>query len=404
MHEGAPELTDLVDRAVAASIGVLDESDLEEVARMSLRTRARLAYPSDLAVAALVGGTGSGKSSLLNALAGEPVAETGGIRPTTQAPLALVPQSRSSALATYLDLLDVDQRCEWEGSANLCLLDLPDTDSIAFDHRHAVQGILPWVDLVVWVLDPEKYRDDSIHRGFIAELAGYSSQFLFVLNQMDRIDHSQWALLADDLGAALRDDGIDDPRIYLTAANPPAGPPIGVDELRQTLDDVVLARPSLAKLELDLRSAARRLVAATGGGSSLRFESRWARALDEAVILVAAGDAGAAGHRLAAFVEELARDAGGPIESRLRSHAADVPRTVTTVVADLASPPEVAPGRRRRRKEDGATGRAPADDLKSLIDDVVGGPLRLMLRPRAEAAAAIDDLSLHLATLAQSAG
>ena len=44
----------------------------------------RLGFPSDAYVLALVGGTGVGKSSLLNALAGDAVSAASARRPTTQ--------------------------------------------------------------------------------------------------------------------------------------------------------------------------------------------------------------------------------------------------------------------------------------------------------------------------------
>ena len=92
------------------------------------------------------------------------------------------------------------------------------------------------VDMVVWVIDPEKYRDAVIHHRYISPLSSYQEQFLFVLNQIDRLDPEDAVVVADDLGRALREDGIRRPTVIATAASPVAGPPIGVDLLMGALE------------------------------------------------------------------------------------------------------------------------------------------------------------------------
>ncbi len=85
----------------------------------------------------------------------------------------------------------------------LCLIDLPDTDSIEVDHRLTVDGLLPRIDVVVWVVDPEKYRDASLHLGLIVPLSAYQSQFVFALNQVDRLSPEDAVAVSDDLALAL---------------------------------------------------------------------------------------------------------------------------------------------------------------------------------------------------------
>ena len=77
---GAPVKAEL---ALAVSRGVLTSSEVAPLERALARTRHRSEQPDDIVVAALAGGTGSGKSSILNAIAGEEVAPVGGLRPTT---------------------------------------------------------------------------------------------------------------------------------------------------------------------------------------------------------------------------------------------------------------------------------------------------------------------------------
>jgi hypothetical protein len=63
----------------------------------------RSGFPTDLYVLALAGGTGVGKSSLLNALAGEPISPAGVMRPTTSEPTAWVPATRLTDAAPLLE-------------------------------------------------------------------------------------------------------------------------------------------------------------------------------------------------------------------------------------------------------------------------------------------------------------
>ncbi|MEO6578764.1 MAG: GTPase, partial [Candidatus Limnocylindria bacterium] len=95
MSEGGP-LDERVGRLreaveAARTIGLEDEAaDARAVAR---RVGRRAGFGGSVYVMALAGGTGVGKSSILNALAGEVVSEVRAIRPTTDRPLAWVAES-----------------------------------------------------------------------------------------------------------------------------------------------------------------------------------------------------------------------------------------------------------------------------------------------------------------------
>jgi hypothetical protein len=67
------------------------------------------------------------------------------------------------------------------------VLDLPDLDSIASEHRRRVEELLPRVDAVVWVTDPEKYQDAVLHDDFIRRWLPRLDRQLFVLNKADRL-------------------------------------------------------------------------------------------------------------------------------------------------------------------------------------------------------------------------
>jgi len=409
MHDALVGLLDRVDTAVAESAGVLEKPQVEAVAGLARDIRLRLSYPDSVVVVALAGGTGSGKSSLLNAVAGEEIALTGGMRPITSAPLALVPAAQAQAMAGYLDDLGILERVEHEGPPWLCLLDLPDNDSVEVDHRHQVDALLPRVDLVVWVTDPEKYRDASLHHGYLRALASYQSQFIFVLNQIDRIDPADVFVIDEDLVEALIEDGIAEPQVIATAADPVAGPPIGIDRLLASLERAQERRRAVYRKSLtDLAGAASQLVDASAGARGVDFETRWAREVGLAADLARDGKAAGGAHDLASFVTLLAGELGGETGRRLQELAVEVHGAFLRCVNESGDPIR-APraGSRSWLARVRSTLRSPerdpapegAPDLVTMVDVEIGNPIRELLVRRGQAHAAIADLSLALGDL-----
>ena len=180
----------------------------------------RSGFPTDLYVLALAGGTGVGKSSLLNALAGEPISAAGVMRPTTSEPTAWVPATRLTDAAPLL---------EWLGGAavrahhsdalgDLVVMDLPDLDSIARAHRARVDAVLPRIDAVLWVADPEKYQDAVLHDGYLRTWVRRLERQAVVLNKIDRLSSLDATRLRQDLAARLAQEGLPPLPILLTSA------------------------------------------------------------------------------------------------------------------------------------------------------------------------------------------
>ena len=53
----------------------------------------------------------------------------------------------------------------------LVLLDLPDHDSTEVSHHLEVERLVKLADVLVWVLDPQKYADAAIHDRFLKPLS-----------------------------------------------------------------------------------------------------------------------------------------------------------------------------------------------------------------------------------------
>lgn len=269
---------DLLDEIVAKARALGADSHLDPYARIAKQARSRMGFLGETVVVALAGGTGVGKSSLLNAIAGEPVAPAGRIRPTTDHPLVWMPAEPEPGLVRLIDELGIDERIGHDHGLNLAILDLPDFDSISFAHRETFERLIPRVDAVIWVLDPEKYADRSLHDGYLRPLAGYQSQFVFVLNQIDRLTGEELESVRGDLMVRLGEDGVEDPAILETSADPGSGRPVGVEPLVSFLDVTLDAkRTAVSKLLEDLRRAGRGIADVSGvePGEGLDFDQRW---------------------------------------------------------------------------------------------------------------------------------
>ncbi|NIA15416.1 MAG: hypothetical protein GWP08_15220 [Nitrospiraceae bacterium] len=105
-------------------------------------------------VAVLFGGTGTGKSTLLNALAGERIAEAGERRPTTAEPTVYLPPG---AAQDFGSAKYIESACLGE----LILIDTPDTDSIRPEHCERVTELLHRADVVLFCGTQQKYKNEK---------------------------------------------------------------------------------------------------------------------------------------------------------------------------------------------------------------------------------------------------
>ena len=219
---------------------------LDDTEELLGRAGERLRLSASHTVVALAGGTGSGKSSLFNQLAGADFSTVGVTRPITRDAHACVWGVAGSG--PLLEWLGVPRRYRYargsaldrgeEAMAGLVLLDLPDHDSVVAGASQQVDRLVGLADLMVWVLDPQKYADAAVHRRFLVPLAGHSEVVAVVLNQCDLLSEAQTEDCISDLRRLLDSEGLHDAAILVTSAVTGAG----IDALRKLLVQTVSQR------------------------------------------------------------------------------------------------------------------------------------------------------------------
>jgi energy-coupling factor transporter ATP-binding protein EcfA2 len=219
------------------------KSLLDDAEAVLKRAGERLRLSGNHTVVALAGGTGSGKSTLFNALSGATFSPPGVTRPMTRHVHACVWGMQGAA--PLLDWLGVQRRHRYARASvldsgesdldGLILLDLPDHDSVVTASMAAVDRLSKLADMVVWVLDPQKYADAAVHNRYLIPLAGHADVFTVVLNQIDLLSPQQAMDCEDDLRRLLDGEGLLDAPVFPVSARTGAG----LGELRALLTETV---------------------------------------------------------------------------------------------------------------------------------------------------------------------
>ncbi len=244
----------------------------EKVSKAIERIDERLRLGVDSTVVALAGGTGSGKSSLFNALTGTDFAIVGVSRPTTAQVSSATWGGSPDPLLDWLGVeperrlscsggLDPDEEEAFQG---LILLDLPDHDSVDAAHKQIVDRVVPMADLVAWVVDPQKYADNALHSQYLKDIAEAGAPSAIILNQIDRLSRADADAVMFDIRRLLAEKGIESAPVLLTSVTTGAG----VDSLKSVLASVVKKRSVAAEaVRSDLVATGRDLAQALSKGS-----------------------------------------------------------------------------------------------------------------------------------------
>ena len=298
--------------AISYGEGRVPETVLLDAAETLERLSQRRELSTEHTVIGFFGATGSGKSTLFNAIAGQNIALSAPTRPTTSTVQAAIWEAEGSE--ELLDWLGIDKRVypqtqalaaegdATEGSkatggvaapnavtepapglfnrirravggrgemrtrtGGLILLDMPDFDSVTTTNRDLAARMMRYVDVLVWVVDPQKYADAVIHRDFMVPLAASGAQALCVLNQADKLAPAEVPAVLASLTRLLQAEGTE---AHLLAA------PIavsartgeGVDVLRDLLAQVAAAKSlSLQRTDAQLHATASQLRTYAGG-------------------------------------------------------------------------------------------------------------------------------------------
>ena len=298
--------------AISYGEGRVPETVLLDASETLERLSQRRELSTEHTVIGFFGATGSGKSTLFNAIAGQNIALSAPTRPTTSTVQAAIWEAEGSE--ELLDWLGIDKRVypqtqalATEGEATedngagggvaapnavtepapglfnrirravggrgemrtrtggLILLDMPDFDSVTTTNRDLAARMMRYVDVLVWVVDPQKYADAVIHRDFMVPLAASGAQALCVLNQADKLAPAEVPAVLASLTRLLQAEGTE---AHLLAA------PIavsartgeGVDALRDLLAQVAAAKSlSLQRTDAQLHATASQLRTYAGG-------------------------------------------------------------------------------------------------------------------------------------------
>ncbi len=196
----------------------ITRATLEGLANDLRRQSEALDVDQPLLVVMLMGGTGVGKSTLFNALAGGTLAAASIQRPTTKDPVVYYHESvkpdRLDPLLRTCRLMPHDR----PALAQKIIVDTPDVDSTNLANRETLMKVLPVADVVLYVGSQEKYHDALVWEQFVRQRKRRA--FAFVLNKWDRCQHTGAAGLRpdQDLLRDLEAKGFKSPHLFRTCA------------------------------------------------------------------------------------------------------------------------------------------------------------------------------------------
>jgi len=223
------QIRDLLDQGDFLSFTPEEIHSLRErTARLSQKAAA---IESRFLTIGLLGGTGVGKSTIMNALAGTEIATTSHRRPQTD--LVLIYRHADSSQIVPRALEEIPWRemiHRSDAIKHILLCDLPDFDSLMAEHRAQVLQFLEHLDILVWITSPEKYADARFYE-FLRLVPKAKRNFYFVLNKLDLFfqgntpeqGYKQVEIALKSFKQHLEENGAEDPVLYPLSAEEACG-------------------------------------------------------------------------------------------------------------------------------------------------------------------------------------
>lgn len=189
----------MMDVAIDTRLGTWDSLEQKRLLadRMttawSWKSRLRRSFP---VIGCLMGGTGTGKSTIFNSLAGKQISEVSKRRPSTTRPMVLAPSSAVDELLTcpFLETgvasdasadkrhPTIDVLADF-AHPDLVLVDTPDFDSAEIGHHVIANNFFLISDFIILVTSQEKYADFTAHEVSRKALE-WDKTVMFVMNKV----------------------------------------------------------------------------------------------------------------------------------------------------------------------------------------------------------------------------
>lgn len=237
----------------------IDEATLSQIRQLIDITSERSEIDPTWCVIGMLGGTGAGKSSLVNALSGGEVVTAGVRRPTTNEPCAVLPVGR--APRELLGWLGVARRVEAPRAlpGDTVVIDMPDIDSIETGHADIAERLAMRVDALVVVVNPQKYADARLHDEWLARLRSSHASVTVVLTHIDTVGAAEREAIERDLRRLLSERGMQDATVLSVASTTGEGMPALVKHLSKETERVsrqaARARQGLREAAVLIRDA-----------------------------------------------------------------------------------------------------------------------------------------------------
>ena len=147
-------------------------------------------------IVATFGGTGTGKSTLVNGLVGQNCTTTGKERPTTRRPVLLVhPQTPVEQLGLTLEDFDVVS-VESPILRDIVIIDCPDPDTTEEEtvgsNLEKLHRLLPHCDVLIYVSTQQKYRSARVTEELADSATGCRLLFVQTRSDLDEDIRDDW--------------------------------------------------------------------------------------------------------------------------------------------------------------------------------------------------------------------